>query len=603
MRPSSLALGLAGLAATALADTLPQDVADAFGAKCTDGSPPQYELFRNTSSTKWLLFMEGGGWLYGATANATKAAMAHHQGYVWPPTSDTQPAPASEHEALAAYRRPASFGDSADIGGIMAQDPAINPDFHTWNKVFMRYCDGASFGGFLRDPIAASTRDGKPVNMWSRGRGNFNGVISYLQKTLGMGEATEVILSGGSAGGLAVFYNLDHLATLLPPTTRLTGFPDAGFFLDAQASASGTYDYRGLFQGADPVWNVTGSGGTNLACLADQKAGEAWKCLMAPYLAKYIKTPYFVMNSAYDAWQLHHILGFPGTTPCLPVPGHAPCSAAENATLRAYHDQFLTAVKAVTAGKPKNGVFVDGCYVHEQNVNYCSGQGIPNCVGWSPLSSGSKKYGYTTSVAVPDGRKLTPQQAFGAYYHGDAMIAVDGFDFLDNPSCLYWGGPAPKPTPPPTPPTPPPPPTPCSDFSGHFRDSKWGPKAVDAVFTQSGCAGSFLGPSGPTKPACAFTVNGDVITTCEANFNGIKGTLSADADTIAWANGYKWVRDHGAPTPTPTPCSRRRAATSAATSATPNGDRLPSTPCSRRAAAPAPSLDPPDQPSPRATSP
>jgi len=28
-----------------------------------------------------------------------------------------------------------------------------------------------------------------------------------------MGAATDVILSGGSAGGLAVFYNLDHLAT------------------------------------------------------------------------------------------------------------------------------------------------------------------------------------------------------------------------------------------------------------------------------------------------------------------------------------------------------------------------------------------------------
>jgi hypothetical protein len=25
----------------------------------------------------------------------------------------------------------------AAIGGIMSSDPAINPDFHTWNKVFM----------------------------------------------------------------------------------------------------------------------------------------------------------------------------------------------------------------------------------------------------------------------------------------------------------------------------------------------------------------------------------------------------------------------------------------------------------------------------------
>ena len=52
-----------------------------------------------------------------------------------------------------------------------------------------------------------------------------------------MDKATDIILSGGSAGGLGVFYNLDHLATLLPslaPKASLKGFPDAGFFMDAK---------------------------------------------------------------------------------------------------------------------------------------------------------------------------------------------------------------------------------------------------------------------------------------------------------------------------------------------------------------------------------
>ena len=358
---------LTGLVITSLADTLPQDVADAFGAACLDGSPPQYELFRNESSQKWILFLEGGGWCYGQTPNATKKSCAGRGGFVWPPTSEIQSGSASKNEAAADR---SAFGGSADIGGIMAQDPAINPDFHSWNKVFVHYCDGASFGGFATDPVAVSTRDGKPAQMWLRGRGNFNAMISYLQLTLGMDKATEVILSGGSAGGLAVFYNLDHLATLLPRTTRLTGFPDAGFFLDGARASDGAHAYRDAFIGADPVWNVTASGGTNLACLADQSPGEEWKCLMAPYIAKYVSTPYFVLNSAYDAWQMGNILA----TACLPAPNRAPCSAYENTTLLAYHNQFLVDIKAVTNGKPKNGVFIDGCYVHEQNVNYCSGE-------------------------------------------------------------------------------------------------------------------------------------------------------------------------------------------------------------------------------------
>ena len=49
--------------------------------------------------------------------------------------------------------------------------------------------------------------------------------------------ATEVILSGGSAGGLAVYYHLDYIAAAvksMAPAARVTGFPDAGYFADLQ---------------------------------------------------------------------------------------------------------------------------------------------------------------------------------------------------------------------------------------------------------------------------------------------------------------------------------------------------------------------------------
>ena len=64
-----------------------------------------------------------------------------------------------------------------------------------------------------------------------------------------LSQASEVILSGGSAGGLGVFYNLDHLTTLLPAAVRVTGFPDAGYFMDAPG-------YVADFVGADPVRQI-----------------------------------------------------------------------------------------------------------------------------------------------------------------------------------------------------------------------------------------------------------------------------------------------------------------------------------------------------------
>ena len=36
---------LGAVSAEWLGDTLPQDVADAFGAKCLNGAPPSYEIF------------------------------------------------------------------------------------------------------------------------------------------------------------------------------------------------------------------------------------------------------------------------------------------------------------------------------------------------------------------------------------------------------------------------------------------------------------------------------------------------------------------------------------------------------------------------------
>ncbi len=72
--------------------------------------------------------------------------------------------------------------------------------------------------------------------------------------------------------------------------------------------ATGEPAYRNNFIGADPVWNLTASGGTNAKCLAaETPLGSQWKCLMAPYVSGYLETPFFVSNSFYDAYQLPNV--------------------------------------------------------------------------------------------------------------------------------------------------------------------------------------------------------------------------------------------------------------------------------------------------------
>eukprot|EP00052_Salpingoeca_macrocollata_P010929 m.84387 g.84387 ORF g.84387 m.84387 type:complete len:428 (-) comp17792_c0_seq1:117-1400(-) len=416
---------LAGLAAAQHFEfrVVPVHLADATGAKCLDGSPPTYSIERNQSSNNWILFLEGGGWCMGPSQEATIQSCAQRAGVV-----------AAQQRAAAAVA-----ANGPDCGGVLSSNQTLNPDFHTWNHVFLHYCDGSSFGGSRLEPINVTA--GHVKQIWLRGRNNFDALIATLQQQEGMAAAEEIILSGGSAGGLAVFFNLDHLAQLIGyphgPVKRLTGFPDAGFFLD-HATLKGTYDFRTDFQSADPVWNVTGSGGTNAACLQAYAASEHWKCLMAPYLSPHIQTPLFVMNSAYDAYQVQNILDIG----CVPDSGS--CSASQQTALQSYRAAFVEAVASVYQNRTQNGVYVDSCYVHEQNVDYCYTQSVPNCVGWMPLCPGSLKWHYHTQVNVTGSGALTPQQAFGDYYLRRSpahRVVVDMLAFPLNPSCPFHGKP------------------------------------------------------------------------------------------------------------------------------------------------------------------
>jgi len=113
--------------------------------------------------------------------------------------------------------------------------------------------------------------------------------------------------------------------------------------------------------------------------------------------------------------------------------------------------KILSAVRSNRAAAP-SGAYVPSCWVHEENVDYCSNQGSPNCVGWSPAEPGSKKWGYTTSILSDTlQQQLTPQQAFGMYYDSrkssrlpgkcadkkTCWAVMDGKPFPTNPSCAY----------------------------------------------------------------------------------------------------------------------------------------------------------------------
>ena len=134
---------------------------------------------------------------------------------------------------------------------------------------------------------------------------------------------------------------------------------------------------------------------------------------MAPYIAPYLETPTYAMNSAYDAWQIPHILL---EKTCEVSTPSRPCN---DSRVQSYGVAFREVIGRTLLARARHGAYVDSCWVHEQNVNYCSTQSMPNCVGWSPESSGSEKWGYTTKV-----QGMTPQQAFSRWYFAGGPARV-----------------------------------------------------------------------------------------------------------------------------------------------------------------------------------
>ena len=244
--------------------------------------------------------------------------------------------------------------------------------------------------------------DGEALTqIWMRGRPNLAAVLSYLMSaaggSLGAAAGTEVILSGGSAGGTSAFLALDWVASFLPSTVKLVGAPDAGYFIDAPIwDQPSNYNFRREFQSGDAIWNSVGAGSLNHACLAAYPS-EGWRCFFPEIHTPYLKTPWHAMMAAYDVASTSMIIDL-----CSPP---SPCSAAELEALQLWRFTFIGQLAYGLDSYPGNGAYIDSCIVHEQNVDYCASQGQQNCHGWLT-------YNVTVAGYAP---QLTPQTGFSVW--------------------------------------------------------------------------------------------------------------------------------------------------------------------------------------------
>ena len=151
--------------------------------------------------------------------------------------------------------------------------------FAGWNHVVLWYCDGASFSGNKDEPYEYV--DGKKTTkLYFRGRRVLDAMLDALLSEHGLNNADEVLLSGGSAGGLSTYLHADYIKTKLPTSTKYKAAPNSGFFL-LHKTVAGVSLYPDEMK---YVFNMqNSSGGVNSKCIASLGPADQWRCIFANY--------------------------------------------------------------------------------------------------------------------------------------------------------------------------------------------------------------------------------------------------------------------------------------------------------------------------------
>ncbi|XP_023552008.1 pectin acetylesterase 9 [Cucurbita pepo subsp. pepo] len=308
--------------------------ASSIGAFCLDGSLPAYHLDRGfgAGAGNWLLQFEGGGW-----CNDVKSCLER-----------------------ANSRRGSTrlMNKWEDFSGILSNNASLNPDFYNWNRVKLRYCDGASFGGNALFDDGTSLLYFKGQKIWE------SIILELLPK--GLGTARKALLSGCSAGGLATFLHCENFSKYLPRNASVKCLSDAGFFLDLRDIGL-NHTMRNFYRDLVALQGMQQN--LNEDCTAASYFPEL--CIFPQYSLKYITTPFFVLNSAYDVFQFHHGL----VPPSADLRGHwnhcklnpAECSEQQIQVLQGLRISMLSALRLFYEYSSRGGMFINSCFAHCQS--------------------------------------------------------------------------------------------------------------------------------------------------------------------------------------------------------------------------------------------
>ena len=297
---------------------------------------------------------------------------------------------------------------------VIQEQPSLEIDLSLSLSVCLSVClsnmhtfSGTSFSGYRSEPVIDPESGGK---IFFGGGYQLEAIYGMLTRrnSFGMNNASDVVVSGSSAGGLAVFLHIDFIANLIRyhqirgNKPKIVGVPDAGYFMDLPAiepdhKDGSLYRYSNLYKA---IFNFSDASKTvNRGCLDHFDKDDQGNCFFAQYTLPFIETPIFIVNSLNDAWQQQAIMRLN----CKPY--HGKRGDCGNTAVKYINNFAKHMRKSVELHLPKySGAWLNQCSLHTQ-VNHQD--------SWMQMSV--------------DG--FTLREAFYAWYNnpiGEHVLNMDG---------------------------------------------------------------------------------------------------------------------------------------------------------------------------------
>lgn len=139
-------------------------------------------------------------------------------------------------------------------------------------------------------------------------------------------------------------------------------------------------------------------------CVAANRM-EKWKCMFAEYIHAFIKIPLFPIQSLYDSWSIHYILGLG----CGSGGSLAGCNQAQ----MAYIDQYrlnTSAVLVMITNNPRNGCWAPACSNHV----YSTGSSF-----------------YSPNFRIPASSQFSAEYSLAQWISGSSQNHAGNFEHID----------------------------------------------------------------------------------------------------------------------------------------------------------------------------